>query len=56
VKLAWLVAVPTGVVTVMRPVAAPDDTVVTIWVAVSETIVAGSRRTPPWWRPTGSGR
>jgi hypothetical protein len=32
VNLVWLVAVPAGVVTVMRPVAAPAGTVVTIWV------------------------
>ena len=30
VKLWWLVAVPAGVVTVMRPVVAPAGTVVTI--------------------------
>jgi hypothetical protein len=41
VKLVWLVAVPTAVVTVMRPVAAPEGTLVTIWVAVSDTMVAG---------------
>jgi hypothetical protein len=41
VKLVWLVAVPSGVVTVMGPVAAPAGTLVTIWVAVWDTMVAG---------------
>lgn len=40
-KLAWLAAVPAGVVTVIRPVAAPVGTWVTIWVALSDTMVAG---------------
>ena len=40
-KLAWLVAVPTGVVTVTGPVAAPAGTLVTTWVAVSDTTAAG---------------
>ena len=39
-NLVWLVAVPAGVVTVMGPVAAPAGTVVTIWVAVADTMVA----------------
>src|SRR5579863_5465390 len=34
VKVAWLMAVPAGVVTVMRPVAAPAGTLVRILVAV----------------------
>ena len=36
-----LVAVPAGVVTVMRPVAAPAGTVMTTWVAAADTMVAG---------------
>jgi hypothetical protein len=45
VKLAWLVAVPAGVVTVMGPVAAPEGTVVTIWVAVADTAGPGGSGT-----------
>ena len=39
-KVALLAAVPADVVTEMRPVVAPAGTVVTIWVAVSDTMVA----------------
>ena len=40
-NFVWLEAVPAGVVTVMGPVAAPAGTVVTIWVAVADTMAAG---------------
>src|SRR6266567_3932249 len=40
-KVPALIAVPAAVVTERRPVVAPVGTTVTIWVAVSETMVAG---------------
>src|SRR5713226_1305901 len=40
-KVPALVAVPAAVVTEIRPVVAPAGTTVTIWMAVSETMVAG---------------
>ncbi len=40
-KVAVLVAVPAGVVTEVWPVVAAVGTAVTIWVAVSDTMVAG---------------
>jgi hypothetical protein len=53
VKLVGLVAVPAGVLTVMRPVAAPAGTVVTIWVAVADTMAAG---VPPNATAVAAGR
>src|SRR5271165_1037269 len=41
VKAEVLVAVPAGVVIVTEPLVAPAGTVVTTWVAVSETMLAG---------------